>query len=130
MISQRHLFFNHIAQTSDAPLALEIERADGIYLYDNNNKSYIDLISGIGVSSLGHNHPAIINAIHQQSSKYLHTLVYGEFVLSPQVQLASLLAQQLPESLSCTYFVNSGTEARGCYEIGQTLYRPTQNYIK
>ena len=111
MISQRHLFFNHIAQTSDAPLALEIERADGIYLYDNNNKSYIDLISGIGVSSLGHNHPAIINAIHQQSSKYLHTLVYGEFVLSPQVQLASLLAQQLPESLSCTYFVNSGTEA-------------------
>ena len=111
MISQRHLFFNHIAQTSDAPLALEIDRADGIYLYDNNNKSYIDLISGIGVSSLGHNHPAIINAIHQQSSKYLHTLVYGEFVLSPQVQLASLLAQQLPESLSCTYFVNSGTEA-------------------
>ncbi len=111
MISQRHLFFKHVAQTNDAPLALEIDRADGIYLYDSSGKSYIDLISGIGVSSLGHNHPKIIEAIHQQSSQYLHTLVYGEFILSPQVQLASLLAQQLPEKLNCSYFVNSGTEA-------------------
>lgn len=111
MISQRQLFLNHVAQTSSAPLGLEIAKGEGVYLYDTSEKAYIDLISGISVSNLGHNHPAIVKAIQEQSNKYLHTLVYGEFILSPQVQLATLLQEQLPSSLDCTYFVNSGTEA-------------------
>jgi len=111
MITQRQLFLNHVAQTSDAPLALEIERAEGVYLYDKDGKSYLDLIAGISVSSLGHSHPQIIDAVQKQTNQYLHTLVYGEFILSPQVQLANLLQEHLPDSLNCTYFVNSGTEA-------------------
>lgn len=111
MITQRQLFLNHVAQTNDAPLALEIERAEGVYLYDKEGKSYIDLIAGISVSSLGHGHPKIIAAIQKQTNQYLHTLVYGEFILSPQVQLANLLQEHLPDHLDCTYFVNSGTEA-------------------
>jgi acetylornithine/succinyldiaminopimelate/putrescine aminotransferase len=111
MITQRQLFLNHVAQTSDAPLLLEVARAEGIYLYDEQDQPYLDLIAGIGVSNLGHNHPAIVNAIQEQAGKYLHTLVYGEFVLSPQVQLANLLQTHLPDPLDCTYFVSSGTEA-------------------
>jgi len=111
MITQRQLFLNHVAQTSSAPLGLEIAKAEGVYLYDTSGKAYMDLISGIGVSNLGHNHPAIVEAIQEQSNKYLHTLVYGEFVLSPQVKLATLLQEQLPANLNCTYFVNSGAEA-------------------
>lgn len=111
MITQRQVFLNHVAQTSQAPLGLEIVKADGIYLWDKNGKSYIDLIAGISVSNLGHNHPAVIKAIHEQTNQYLHTLVYGEYILSPQVQLADLLQQNLPSNLDCTYFVNSGAEA-------------------
>jgi len=107
----RQLFLEHVAQTSPFPLALEIECADGMYLYDTSGKAYMDLISGIGVSCLGHRHPAVTEAIHRQTDKYLHTMVYGEFVLSPQVQLASRLAELLPPSLQSVYFVNSGTEA-------------------
>jgi acetylornithine/succinyldiaminopimelate/putrescine aminotransferase len=111
MITQRQLFLNHVAQTSDAPLLLEVHRAKGVYLYDENDRPYLDLIAGISVSNLGHNHPAIVAAIQEQSKQYLHTLVYGEFVLSPQVQLATLLQEHLPDNLNCTYFVNSGAEA-------------------
>ncbi|MCH2042590.1 MAG: aspartate aminotransferase family protein [Saprospiraceae bacterium] len=111
MLSQRQLFLNHVAQTSDMPMGIEIVDSKGIYLLGKGNKSYIDLISGISVSSLGHNHPKIVDAIQKQAGKYLHTLVYGEFVLSPQVELATLLAKHLPPSLDSTYFVNSGTEA-------------------
>lgn len=111
MISNRQLFLRHLAQTSDAPLALEIEKAEGLYLYDANGRKYIDLISGIAVSNLGHRHPNVMQAIAEQSEKYLHTLVYGEFVLSPQVKLAKKLAELLPDNLNCAYFVNSGTEA-------------------
>jgi acetylornithine/succinyldiaminopimelate/putrescine aminotransferase len=111
MFSQRQLFLRHLAQTSDAPLMLEIERAEGMYLYDTYGKAYMDLIAGIGVSALGHRHPKIIQAIQNQLDKYLHTLVYGEFILSPQVQLATLLAQHLPPNLQSVYLTNSGTEA-------------------
>ena len=107
----RNLFLQHVAQTSDAPLMLEVERAEGVYLYDSNGKKYLDLISGIGVSGVGHCHPKVIAAIREQSEKYLHTLVYGEYVLSPQVQLAKLLTDNLPDSLNSVYFVNSGSEA-------------------
>lgn len=111
MITQRQLFLNHIAQTSDAPLALEIERAEGVYLYGKDGKSYIDLIAGISVSNIGHCHPKVVEAIQDQSQRYLHTLVYGEFVLSPQVELAKLVVDHLPANLDCIYFVNSGAEA-------------------
>jgi acetylornithine/succinyldiaminopimelate/putrescine aminotransferase len=110
MISNRQLFLRHLAQTSPAPLALEIERASGSYLYDQSGKAYLDLIAGIGVSALGHRHPEVEEAVKNQLEKYWHTLVYGEFVLSPQVQLASLLSQQLP-GLDSVYLVNSGAEA-------------------
>ncbi len=111
MPNLRQLFLKHLAQTSEFPLMLEIESAEGIYLYDTNGKVYIDLISGIGVSGLGHRHPRVVNAIKDQLDKYLHTLVYGEFVLSPQVKLATLLAENLPDPLDSVYFVNSGSEA-------------------
>ncbi len=110
MLSQRQLFLRHLAQTSPAPLALEIERAEGCYLLDHDGRRYLDLIAGIGVSVLGHRHPRVQAAVEQQLNCYWHTLVYGEFVLSPQVQLASLLADQLP-GLDSVYLVNSGTEA-------------------
>ena len=107
----RNLFLQHVAQTSDAPLMLEVERAKGVYLYDTNGKKYLDLIAGIGVSGIGHCHPKILAAIQEQSEKYLHTLVYGEYVLSPQVKLAKLLTDNLPDNLDSVYFVNSGSEA-------------------
>ena len=111
MLTQRQLFFNHLAQTSETPLALEIERAEGIYLFDVSGKSYMDLISGISVSNVGHCHPKVISAIQNQLEKYLHLMVYGEYIQSPQVKLAKLLSDQLPEKLSSVYFVNSGGEA-------------------
>ncbi|MCB9293128.1 MAG: aspartate aminotransferase family protein [Lewinellaceae bacterium] len=111
MITPRQLFLQHIAQTSPTPLLLEIERTEGMYLYSPDGKPYLDLIAGIGVSCLGHRHPAVVEAVQGQLGKYLHTLVYGEFVLAPQVQLAELLARCLPDSLDSVYFVNSGTEA-------------------
>lgn len=107
----RQLFLRHVAQTSDAPLMLEIAKAEGVYLYDIDGNAYLDLISGIGVSALGHGHPAVVEAVKHQAGQYMHTLVYGEFVLSPQVELAQLLASQLPDSLDSVYFVNSGSEA-------------------
>ena len=111
MLTQRQLFLQHVAQTSTSPLSLEIEKAEGIYLYDTAGKKYIDLISGIGVSNVGHRHPKVIAAIQEQLDKYMHLMVYGEYIQTPQIQLAKLLADNLPANLNCTYFVNSGTEA-------------------
>ncbi|MFD1139676.1 aspartate aminotransferase family protein [Larkinella insperata] len=110
ILTHRQLFFQHVAQTSDFPLALEIERAEGVYLYSKDNR-YLDLISGIGVSNVGHRHPRVLAAIQEQLDKYLHLMVYGEFVQSPQVELAHALAQTLPQPLTNVYFTNSGTEA-------------------
>jgi acetylornithine/succinyldiaminopimelate/putrescine aminotransferase len=110
MATQRQLFLRHVAQTSPAPMALEISKAKGVFLYDKKGKAYLDLIAGIGVSALGHLHPKVEAAVRKQMKKYWHTLVYGEFVLSPQVQLATLLAKQLG-ILDSVYFTNSGTEA-------------------
>lgn len=107
----RQLFLQHLAPTSPSPLMLEIDRAEGMYLYDPQGKAYLDLIAGISVSNLGHRHPRVLAAIHQQLDRYLHTLVYGEYVLDPQVQLAKLLADCLPAPLESVYFVNSGAEA-------------------
>lgn len=107
----RQLFLRHVAQTNDIPLQLEIERAEGCYLFDPKGEKYLDLISGISVSSLGHCHPEVVKAIKEQADKYLHTLVYGEYVLSPQVQLANLMTNHLPPQLDSVYFVSSGSEA-------------------
>lgn len=111
MFTNRQLFLNNLAQTSDAPLALEIIKAEGVFLYDKAGKKYMDLISGISVSNTGHRHPAVVKAIKDQADNYLHLMVYGEYIQSPQVKLAGALAALLPEKLSNCYFVNSGSEA-------------------
>ncbi|HSH65784.1 MAG TPA: aspartate aminotransferase family protein [Bacteroidia bacterium] len=111
MLTQRQLFINHLAQTSETPLGLEIESAEGIYLYDSSGKKYMDLISGISVSNVGHRHPVVLKAIRDQLDKYLHLMVYGEYIQAPQVQLSTLLAELLPGDLNSVYFVNSGSEA-------------------
>ncbi|QEC52355.1 acetylornithine/succinyldiaminopimelate/putrescine aminotransferase [Anseongella ginsenosidimutans] len=107
----RQRFLQYNAQTSDAPLLLEFERAEGIYLYDAAGKKYTDLISGIGVGNAGHSHPKIVEAVQQQAAKFMHLMVYGEFVQGPQVRFAEKLAAQLPETLRTVYFTNSGAEA-------------------
>jgi acetylornithine/succinyldiaminopimelate/putrescine aminotransferase len=109
--TQRELFLRHVAQTSPSPLAFEIAKAEGCLLYDVNGKEYIDLIGGICVANVGHRHPKVIAAIQQQLEAYLHVMVYGEFIESPQVQYAKLLTDHLPATLNSVYFTNSGTEA-------------------
>lgn len=92
-------------------MGLEIAGGQGVYLYTTDGKAYLDLIAGIGVSALGHNHPEVVRAVQVQAQTYMHTLVYGEFVLAPQAAFAALLAEELPEGLDNVYFVNSGAEA-------------------
>lgn len=111
MLTQRQLFLQHNAQTTLEPLLLEFTKASGMYLYDTTGKKHLDLIAGIGVSNVGHCHPAVVNAVKEQAESYMHIMVYGEFVQSPQVNFAKALADVLPENLNCTYFVNSGAEA-------------------
>lgn len=110
-MTERELFLKHVAQTSPAPLALEIVKADCCTLFDASGREYIDLIGGISVANTGHRHPKVIAAIQQQLDAYLHVMVYGEFVESPQVQYARLLVSLLPDSLNAVYFTNSGAEA-------------------
>jgi len=111
MISNRQLFLRHVAQTSDSSLQFEIERAEGIFFYDKAGKPYIDLVSGVSVSALGHGHPEVIEAVKGQAERYMHTMVYGEFIQSPQVAYAEWLTERLPGGLDNVYFVNSGSEA-------------------
>src|ERR1700729_4023840 len=105
------LFHRHVAQTSPNPLGLEIVKAEGLFLFDRNGKEYLDLIGGISVCNTGHRHPRVVQAIKDQADRYLHLLVYGELVQSPQVEYASLLASLLPSTLDNIYFTNSGAEA-------------------
>jgi acetylornithine/N-succinyldiaminopimelate aminotransferase len=111
MPSNRQLFLRHVAQTSGLSLQFEIERAEGIYFYDPDGRDYIDLVSGVSVSALGHGHPEVIESVRIQSERYTHAMVYGEFIQSPQVAYASWLAKRLPPVLDNVYFVNSGSEA-------------------
>ena len=111
MLTLRQLFLNNNAQTTDFPLLLEFERAEGVYMYNNEGKAYIDLISGIGVSNLGHSHPKVIEAIKNQVDKYMHLMVYGEYIQAPQVRFAEKLVSILPANLNSVYFTNSGSEA-------------------
>tara|TARA_R110002124_G_scaffold183735_9_gene351237 strand:- start:15426 stop:16607 length:1182 start_codon:yes stop_codon:yes gene_type:complete len=105
------LFQKIIAQTSDSPIGLEVSHANGSYIYTTKGDQFLDFISGIAVSSLGHNHPKVIDALHQQIDKHLHVMVYGEFIQKPQLEFAELLLDQLPNKMEQIYLVNSGTEA-------------------
>jgi acetylornithine/N-succinyldiaminopimelate aminotransferase len=111
MLTLRQLFLANNAQTTDFPLLLEFERAQGVYMYNAEGKAWIDLISGIGVSNIGHGNTEVIEAIKQQLDKYMHLMVYGEYVQTPQVRFAEKLASLLPRSLQSVYFTNSGAEA-------------------
>ncbi|MEP6926861.1 MAG: aspartate aminotransferase family protein [Ginsengibacter sp.] len=126
-MTNRQIFLNHIAQTSSAPLTLEIVKAEGCKLYDINNKEYIDLIGGISVCNVGHRHPKIIEAIKKQLDDYLHVMVNGELVLSPQTAYAKLLTDNLPPSLNSVYFTASGTEAtEGAMKLAKRVTGRTQ----
>lgn len=126
-MNQRELFLRHIGQTSPAPLALEIVKADCCTLYDAEGKEYIDLIGGISVANIGHRHPKVIEAIQKQLDAYLHIMVYGEFVEAPQVQYAKMLTGHLPASLNAVYFTNSGAEAvEGAMKLAKRITNRTQ----
>lgn len=111
MPSASETFLNHVAQTSPYPLQLEVSHARGSYIYDRNGKKYYDLISGIAVSNIGHCHPKVVEAVKHQVDQYMHVMAYGEFIQSPQNELASELTKLLPYTLNSCYFVNSGAEA-------------------
>ncbi len=126
-ISNRELFLQHQAQTTRFPLLLEFKHANGIYLYDKNDKPFIDLISGISVSSLGHGNEKVKQAIKNQVDKYMHLMIYGEYVQAPQVQLAQKLTSFLPPSLNTVYFVNSGAEATdGALKLAKRVTKRSQ----
>ncbi len=121
-MNQRELFLQHVAQTSATPLALEIVKAEGCYMWDKQGKEYLDLISGISVCNVGHRNPHVIGAIKDQLDKYMHIMVYGELVESPQVLYAQKIASLLPDSLDCVYFTNSGAEAtEGAMKLAKRL---------
>ncbi len=111
MSSARDNFERHLAQTSDAPIGLEIDHAEGSWIYTADGHRYLDLIAGIGVSALGHGNPAVLAAIADQARRHLHVMVYGEYVIEAQAKLAARLAESLPPSLGRIYFTNSGAEA-------------------
>ncbi|ELR68239.1 Acetylornithine aminotransferase (ACOAT) [Fulvivirga imtechensis AK7] len=105
------IFLKHIAQTTNTPFLIDVEQAEGLYLYSPGGKRYMDLISGIGVSNIGHRHPHVVSVVKEQVDKHFHVMVYGEFVQSAPNLLAKKLVSLLPETLNCCYFTNSGTEA-------------------
>lgn len=119
-MTQRQLFLNHIAQTTPSPIGIEVSRAEGIYLYGPNGEQYMDMISGISVSNVGHCHPHVVEAIQNQTERFMHLMVYGEYIYSPQVRLAEMLTKLLPPSLDNFYFTNSGTEAtEGAFKLAK-----------
>ena len=126
-LTNRQLFYQHIALPADVPDALEIVRAEGIYLYDIDGNLYTDLVSGVSVSNVGHRHPKVIEAIKNQVDHYLHLMVYGKYIQSPQVKLAEKLSHQLPEYLNSVYFVNSGSEAiEGALKLAKRMTGRTE----
>ena len=110
-MSLREDFFKYQAQTTPFPIGVEVDRAEGSFIYDTSGKAYLDMVSGIAVTNIGHRHPKIVTAIKDQIDRYLHVMPYGEFIQRPQIELAQKLNQILPSGLDVSYFVNSGTEA-------------------
>lgn len=107
----RKQFLQHVAQTSPSPLMIEVERAEGIYLYAPDGRRYVDLVAGVSVSNVGHSNPRVVEAVTAQAQSYMHCMVYGELIEKPQVQYATMIASHLPSGLDSVYFVNSGAEA-------------------
>lgn len=122
MLTNRQLFQLHMGLPSVVNDPIEIVKAEGIYLYDDAGQQYVDLVSGVSVSNVGHRHPAVISAIKKQLDAYLHVMVYGKFLHSPQVSFATRLASLLPASLQSVFFVNSGSEAiEGALKLAKRL---------
>src|SRR5690606_6667642 len=121
-MNERKLFQQYLAPTSEEPMLLPVVKASGSTLFDHTGKEYIDLIGGISVCNVGHCHPKVVEAIEQQSRQFLHVMVYGEVVQSPQVRYAHILCRHLPASLDCVYFTNSGAEAvEGAMKLAKRL---------
>lgn len=126
-LNNRQLFFQHLAQTSDKPIGIEVASAKGVYIYDTAGKAYMDMISGFSVCNIGHSHPNIIKAIQTQTEQYMHVIVYGEFIQSPQVQYAKALTHFLPAQLQSVYFTNSGAEAaEGAMKLAKRVTQRTK----
>lgn len=126
-MNQRQLFLAHVGQTSEAPLALEIVKASGSRMWDVYGKEYIDLIAGISVCNMGHCHPKVVAAVQQQAAAYMHIMVYGELVESPQVVYAQLLSEHLPKSLDSVFYTASGSEAtEGAMKLAKRFTGRTQ----
>ncbi|MEI8142577.1 MAG: aspartate aminotransferase family protein [Chitinophagia bacterium] len=126
-LNNRQFFLQHLAQTSPKPIGLEVACASGIHIHDTEGKSYIDMIAGFSVCNIGHSHPKVIAAIEQQIKQYMHVIVYGEFIQSPQVQYATTLLSLLPENLQSIYFTNSGAEAaEGAMKLAKRVTKRTR----
>lgn len=104
-------FLKNLGQTNQSPFLIDVERAEGVFIYDRSGKSYMDMIAGVSVNNIGHNHPKVLEALKKQIDKHLHVMVYGEFIQDSQLAFAKNLTSVLPEKLDCVYTVNSGTEA-------------------
>ena len=126
-MNNRQLFFQHLAQTSDKPIGIEVASAEGIHIKDVNGKTFVDMIAGFSVCNIGHSHPDVIKAIQQQVEKYMHVIVYGEFIQAPQVQYAKALTSLLPENLQSVYFTSSGAEAtEGAMKLAKRVTKRTK----
>ena len=126
-MNNRQLFFQHLAQTSGKPIGIEVASAEGIYINDVNGKKFVDMIAGFSVCNIGHSHPEVIKAIQQQVEKYMHVIVYGEFIQAPQVQYAKALTSLLPENLQSVYFTSSGAEAtEGAMKLAKRVTKRTK----
>jgi acetylornithine/succinyldiaminopimelate/putrescine aminotransferase len=126
-LTNRELFYRNVAIPSEEPEALEIVRAEGIYIYDDLGNEYVDLVSGVSVSNVGHLHPKVVKAVEDQIKKYMHLMVYGKYIQSPQVRLAGLMARSLPKSLDSVFYVNSGSEAiEGALKLAKRMTGRTE----
>jgi acetylornithine/succinyldiaminopimelate/putrescine aminotransferase len=126
-LNNRQFFLQHLAQTSPKPIGLEVDHASGVHIYDTEGKSYVDMIAGFSVCNIGHSHPKVIAAIEQQIKQYMHVIVYGEFIQTPQVQYAKALLSLLPENLQSIYFTNSGAEAaEGAMKLAKRVTKRTK----
>ena len=111
IMSREQDFIRQLGQTNQSPYLIDVDRAEGIYIYDKNGKGYMDMIAGVAVNNIGHNHPSVVKALKEQIDKHLHVMVYGEFIQDSQMAFAKNLTSLLPQHLNCVYTVNSGTEA-------------------
>ena len=126
-MNNRQLFFQHLAQTSDKPIGIEVASAEGIHIKDVHGKTFVDMIAGFSVCNIGHSHPDVIEAIQRQVEKYMHVIVYGEFIQAPQVQYAKALTSLLPENLQSVYFTSSGAEAaEGAMKLAKRVTKRTK----